>query len=218
MSIGPRSNVYDQISTCTVCTVGTTCKRFGGPTPPVGTGELKVMFVGRNPGREEAFQGKPFVGRSRQSFNAMLSILGLSREQVWVTYLMKCYTTVPKLDRAPTKEEIDTCVMVHLDKEIDFVKPRVIVTLGKDAFFKLTDGEHGSTCSGKTGSLYPYKKVDWDCSVYVLHHPAYVARRSHALGMTNNTEIENLSNILMEKGVTSRVSTEVFPDFEVELF
>lgn len=166
-----RGQVSTEIRRCMACSM---CRESDNqPTPPSGFPKYPVMFVGRNPGKTEQLEAAPFVGRTKSLFDFLLSRLGYDRQNVWVTNVVKCYTKDPVPDRPPTREEVLFCGNKWLDKEIYAIKPKVIVTLGKDAFQFTTRGAW-STCSGLTGKPYPIpNETYW---VFPLYHPGQVLR------------------------------------------
>ena len=107
----------------------------------------KFMVVGQNPGRDEVEKAEPFVGLSGQFFDeAMLSVLGLTRSSFYITNTVKCYT--PN-NRKPSMEEEANC-RYFLDREVDILKPKLIIALGGSALKQLTGlrgvmRHHGST-------------------------------------------------------------------------
>jgi uracil-DNA glycosylase family 4 len=106
------------------------------------------MMVGRNPGINEDRQGLPFVGRGGELFEGWLRGLGVSRDQIWLTNLLKCYT---KADRKPRSSEITTCWDLHLRHEIRYCRPQLICALGSEAFMATTGLERLSV---RHGMLY----------------------------------------------------------------
>jgi len=94
------------------------------------------MFVGEGPGEREDIQGRPFVGRAGQLLDEMLAAIGLDRENVYVTNVVKCrpvaFESGRKRDRRPTPDEIDAC-HEYLDQEISLINPKVICALGETA-------------------------------------------------------------------------------------
>ena len=85
------------------------------------------MFVGEGPGADEDTSGVPFVGKAGQLLNNMIQAMGLKREQVYIANIVKCR---PPQNRVPEPEEANTC-SPFLFQQIDAIKPRVIVALGK---------------------------------------------------------------------------------------
>jgi uracil-DNA glycosylase len=108
------------------------CKLYAGAKNLVfgeGAPDARLMFVGEAPGAEEDATGRPFVGDAGQLLNNMLSKLGLAREEVYITNVVK---SRPPGNRDPEPDEITAC-MPFLKKQIQAIRPRVIVTLGKIA-------------------------------------------------------------------------------------
>lgn len=103
-----------------------------------GNPEADIMLIGEAPGRDEDIQGKPFVGRSGQLLDRMLAAIGLDRTKV---YIANTVPWRPPGNRTPTPAEIATC-MPFLHRQIGFVDPKIIVTLGKPAahtMFEVSD-------------------------------------------------------------------------------
>ena len=96
--------------------------------------KARIMAVGQNPGKDEVAQGIPFVGVSGQFFDEAIKSIGLSREDFYISNIVRCYTPD---NRPPTLSELDNC-RTFLDQEIAIVKPKVIVALGSLAFKQLT--------------------------------------------------------------------------------
>ncbi len=111
------------------------CTRCGlseGRTQVVfGTGnpETEVVFVGEAPGYDEDIQGEPFVGRAGQLLTKMIAAMGLSRNQVYICNVIKCR---PPENRDPLPEEI-ACCEPFLLKQLEIMRPKVIVALGRFA-------------------------------------------------------------------------------------
>ncbi len=105
-----------------------------------GEGNLnaKIMFVGEAPGETEDSLGCPFVGKSGELLTTMIeNVLGLKREDVYISNIVKCRS--PN-NRNPLEEEARTC-LPFLKKQIDIIKPKIIVTLGSVALKYLTTNE-----------------------------------------------------------------------------
>ena len=108
---------------CTDCTLSEGRKNvvFGS-----GSNEAAVMVVGEGPGQQEDEQGVPFVGRSGQLLERLLGEIGLARDDVYITNVVKCR---PPRNRDPRHDEIDAC-KPYLRRQIELVDPAVVVTLG----------------------------------------------------------------------------------------
>ncbi len=114
------------LGTCTRCELGQTRSHivFGGGHP-----HARVMFVGEGPGRNEDLKGEPFVGAAGHRLDALLSVAGLTREEVYIANVVKCR---PPGNRNPKPEEIEAC-SPFLREQIRSVWPDVIVCLGNFA-------------------------------------------------------------------------------------
>jgi len=86
-----------------------------------------VLLVGEGPGFHEDQQGRPFVGPAGRFLEELLGSVGLQREQVYITNVVKCR---PPNNRDPLPTEIEAC-RKHLERQIELLKPRLIVTLGR---------------------------------------------------------------------------------------
>jgi len=95
--------------------------------PGQGAANARVMFIGEAPGFHEDRQGLPFVGAAGQFLEQLLASIGMTREQVYICNVIKCR---PPNNRDPLPEEIEAC-RPYLDRQIEIVRPRVIVTLGR---------------------------------------------------------------------------------------
>ncbi len=97
----------------------------------VGTGtlEAKILFIGEAPGRSEDLKGQPFVGSAGRILNTLLEQNGMNREDIYITNVVKCR---PPENRVPKQYERDAC-HPYLQKQLDVIKPKLIVLLGKTA-------------------------------------------------------------------------------------
>src|SRR3990167_4965616 len=97
--------------------------------PVIGEGShfAKIMFIGEAPGRNEAKTGRPFCGRAGDILNELLESAGIKREEVYVTNIVK---DRPPMNRDPLPEEIEI-YGPFLDKQVEIIQPKVIVTLGR---------------------------------------------------------------------------------------
>ncbi len=103
-----------------------------------GKVNTELMFVGEAPGAEEDVQGKPFVGKAGQLLTKILQSVGISRDEVYITNVVKCR---PPNNRNPTPEEVSMC-WPFLEAQIAVIRPKIIVTLGSvstQAILKLKD-------------------------------------------------------------------------------
>jgi uracil-DNA glycosylase len=133
-----------------------------------------LMFVGEGPGAEEDRTGRPFVGRSGQLLDKMINAIGLQRSQVFIANVVKLRAADPDetgrlKDRPPNPEEVARG-LPYLHKQIEIIRPRVIVTLGGPAIKHLT----GETTGVMTirGNWYSFRGIP----VLPTYHPAFVLR------------------------------------------
>jgi uracil-DNA glycosylase len=131
-----------------------------------GDANAQLMFVGEGPGADEDAQGLPFVGRAGQLLNNMIAAMGLKREQVYIANIVKCR---PPQNRKPESDEAHSC-MPFLERQIEIVRPRVLVALGATAATYLL-GMRGSIASMR-GRIHDYRGIQ---SV-VTYHPAFLLR------------------------------------------
>jgi uracil-DNA glycosylase len=151
------------IGDCTRCRLhkGRTNLVFG-----VGNVNADLMFVGEGPGADEDAKGEPFVGRAGQLLNNMISAMGIKREDVYIANVVKCR---PPSNRTPEKDECDTC-SPFLMRQIDVIKPKVIVALGAVAAKNLLAAN--DSMANLRGRWYDFR----DSKLLVTYHPAYLLR------------------------------------------
>tara|TARA_Y100001949_G_scaffold93512_1_gene78983 strand:+ start:328 stop:771 length:444 start_codon:yes stop_codon:yes gene_type:complete len=126
------------------------------------------MFVGEAPGRDEDTQGIPFVGRAGQLLTKIIEAIGQSRESVYIANVIKCR---PPQNRNPEEDEVETCEP-FLFRQIDVIRPRVIVALG--AFAAKTLLRSDAPISKLRGREYEYRGA----TLIPTFHPAYLLRNS----------------------------------------
>jgi len=125
------------------------------------------MFVGEAPGYNEDIQGKPFVGSAGKFLNVLLHIAGLRREEVYITSVAKCR---PPQNRDPADDEIETCSMNYLQKQVVMIKPKLVVALGRIAARTLL-GRH--VVIGKEhGMLLDCTYAGTGFKLFLTYHPA----------------------------------------------
>lgn len=127
---GTLEELFNTIHTCQKCPLGETRTKF-----VFGTGNPKadVMLVGEAPGAEEDKQGEPFVGRAGKLLTDILRAINFTREEVYIANILKCR---PPNNRDPLASEVEKC-RPHLLKQIDLIKPKMILCLGRVAAIEL---------------------------------------------------------------------------------
>jgi len=146
------------------------CKLCGGRTNlvfGVGSAQAELMFVGEGPGRDEDLKGEPFVGRAGQLLTEIIQKgMKLRREDVYIANVVKCR---PPNNRNPELDEIKQCIP-FLARQIELIKPRVIVALGTFAAQTLLDVR--TPITRLRGDWHVYRGV----KVMPTFHPAYLLR------------------------------------------
>ena len=113
-----------------ICTRCRLCESRTHAVPGEGNPHTPVVFLGEAPGRYEDATGRPFQFLSGRELDALLATIGLRREDIFVTGVVKCR---PPGNRRPRRDEMDTCRRAHLDRQLAVLQPRLIVLLGSTA-------------------------------------------------------------------------------------
>lgn len=161
---GPKlDKIRQKVAGCRKCGLWKTRKKtvFGAGSPGA-----RVIFVGEAPGAEEDRTGEPFVGRAGQLFTRMLAAIGLRREDVYITNVLKCR---PPSNRDPMPDEV-SCCEPYLVEQLKLINPSLICTLGRHAVQTLLKTKQGI---GKLrGRFYDYHGI----KIIPTYHPAYLLR------------------------------------------
>ena len=137
--------IKQQVIECTNCELSQTRTNS---VPGKGNFKSDVIFVGEAPGKNEDIKGEPFIGIAGKKLSSALENAGISREQVYITNIVKCR---PPKNRVPTPMERETC-QNYLKKEIEIIEPKIICILGNTAFSSLLDGKEITKFRGKVVS------------------------------------------------------------------
>jgi len=148
---------------------------------PLGAGRLRyvfgegdpgarMMFIGEGPGKDEDLQGRPFVGKAGELLDKMIASIGLRREQVYIANVVKCR---PPDNRTPLPDEAARCLPI-LRRQIELIRPKVIVTLGATPLRELL-----GVSQGITRMRGQWQQLDQAGGIPVMptFHPAYVLRQ-----------------------------------------
>jgi uracil-DNA glycosylase family 4 len=188
-------DLHEKILTCTLCPLsGTRHKAVPGEGPV----NAKTMFIGEGPGRQEDLEGRPFVGRAGKFLEECLQSIGLQREQVFITNIVKCRPTEKAgnwvKDRKPTTEEIAAC-KPYLDQQIELLRPEVICTLGDTARSQVFKrfGLEEDTIGHVHGRLFLAGSV----RVVPLYHPA-AALYDNSLRQIIMIDFQSLRRVLSQ--------------------
>jgi DNA polymerase len=152
------AHLCEEIKACQNCIL---CQGRTNAVPGEGPEDADIMFIGEGPGFHEDRQGRPFVGAAGNYLNELLEKIDLGRQNVYVTNVVKCR---PPGNRDPQAAEIDAC-RSYLDKQIDLIRPRLIVTLGRFSMQRYFPGASISRIHGQP------KRVG-NVIYYPMFHPA----------------------------------------------
>lgn len=152
------SDLYQEIRSCQKCILshGRT-----NAVPGEGPEDAGIMFIGEGPGFHEDRLGRPFVGAAGNFLEELLGSIGLSREDVYIANIVKCR---PPGNRDPQPAEIEAC-RPYMDRQIELIRPRVIVTLGRFSMQRYFPGASISRIHGRP------KRVG-NMIYYPMFHPA----------------------------------------------
>jgi uracil-DNA glycosylase family 4 len=156
-----KEEIGPDCSRCKLHTLGRKQVVFG-----VGNPSADLMFVGEAPGADEDEQGEPFVGRAGQLLTKIIEAIGLERDDVYIANVIKCR---PPGNRNPEPDEVERC-QPFLFRQIDAIKPKVIVALGKfaaQALLQTTD-----PITRLRGRTFKYRGA----TLIPTFHPAYLLR------------------------------------------
>ncbi|MFA4836466.1 MAG: uracil-DNA glycosylase [Dehalococcoidia bacterium] len=154
--------------------------------PGDGAENAKIMFIGEAPGFHEDQQGRPFVGSAGHFLDELLNSIGLDRRKVYICNVVKCR---PPGNRDPLPKEIDAC-RKWLDRQIEIISPKIIVTLGRHSMAKFF---HGSSISKIHGTS---QEIDGRVC-FAMYHPA-AALHQQSLRKTIEADILKLPGILAQ--------------------
>jgi len=159
--------VAAEVVICIKCDLWKTRRKA---VPGIGNTESKVLLIGEAPGESEDFKGEPFVGSAGKFLDELLSQIGLSRNDVFITNIVKCR---PPGNRDPSPTEIETC-NPYLNRQIGIIQPKLIVTLGKHStaylFSKTNLPFHSITQAH--GKAYETSLFGMKITIFPTFHPA----------------------------------------------
>ena len=184
-----------QVHSCTDCPLSNSRTNA---VPGEGPADAEIMFIGEGPGYHEDRQGRPFVGPAGKFLEELLASIGLGREDVFIANMVKCR---PSNNRDPLPAEIAACSK-YLDRQIELVNPKLVVTLGRFSMSRFFPKESISRARGKA------RKVG-NLTVYPIMHPAAALHRQElrktieddfraipeVLRLADNPAVEETGNI-----------------------
>jgi DNA polymerase len=171
----------EQIAVCPNCSLANTRTRA---VPGEGNPNADIVFIGEGPGFNEDQQARPFVGQAGKFLDELLSSIGLRREEVYIGNVIKCR---PPGNRDPLPGEIDACAP-WLDRQLEIIAPRVIVTLGRFSMKRYFPGQTIGRIHGQA------RKID-GVTVVPMYHPA-AALHQASLRSTIEQDFKKIPAIL----------------------
>ena len=156
----------EAVHSCTLCSLHTgRTQAVPGEGPP----NADIMFIGEGPGFHEDRQGRPFVGAAGKFLEELLASIGMTREQVYIANVIKCR---PPGNRDPLPNELSACEP-YLERQIQLIKPKVIVTLGRFSMYRYFPGASISKIHGQPKRVGSTLVVPMFHPAAALHQPTW---------------------------------------------
>ncbi|MBI2863731.1 MAG: uracil-DNA glycosylase [Chloroflexi bacterium] len=190
------TELCQRISGCSACGLARQRKRV---VPGEGAENAKIVFIGEAPGQQEDIQGRPFVGPAGQFLDELLVSAGLRRSEVYICNVIKCR---PPQNRDPLPSEIQACES-WLNLQLELVKPRMVVTLGRYSMAKYFPQQSISKIHGRVkrqdGILY-----------FPMYHPA-AALHQQSLRQVVEQDMLKIPRLLAEIDGVEEEQQEIKP-------
>jgi DNA polymerase len=182
------SELYREITLCQQCEIAKSRTKV---VPGEGAEDAEIMFIGEAPGWHEDQQGRPFVGPAGLYLDKLLASINLKREQVYIANVIKCR---PTTNRDPLPTEIQNC-RKWLERQIELIRPKMIVTLGRYSMAMYFPGKSISKIHGTA------QKRD-NIIYYAMYHPA-AALHQQSLHRAIEEDMLKIPSLLAQaEGVT----------------
>ena len=163
------TDLYEKIAKCDDCRL---CKQRKRAVPGEGREDAEIMFIGEAPGWHEDQQGRPFVGPAGQFLDELLQSISLKRSEAYIANVVKCR---PPSNRDPLPDEIGAC-RKWLDRQMELIKPKMIVTLGRYSMARFFPG---ATISKVHGTARTSEGVTY----FAMYHPAAALHQGSLRGV-----------------------------------
>jgi len=183
--MSPLTELHAEIERCKNCDLARHRTRV---VPGEGPDNAKLLFIGEAPGYHEDQTGRPFVGQAGQYLDQLIGMIGYKRNQVYIANVIKCR---PPENRDPLPGEIMACSK-WLERQLDVIKPRVIVTLGRYSMAKYFPGESISKVHGRA-------RRSGNVIYFAMYHPAAALHQGN-LRRVIEADILKLPAVLVEAG------------------
>ena len=188
------NELNQEISACQKCqALAQTRTRV---VPGSGMEKTDIMFIGEAPGWHEDQQGLPFVGPAGLFLDELISSIGMHRSQVYITNVVKCR---PPGNRDPLPAEINAC-RNWLDRQIEIIRPKIIVTLGRYSMAMFFPGK-------SIGKAHGTARREGDITYFAMYHPA-AALHQQSLRQTIQADMLKIPHLLSETEAAGEISRQ----------
>lgn len=187
------SELYKEIALCKQCEIA---KYRTKVVPGEGAEDADILFIGEAPGWHEDQQGRPFVGPAGSFLEELLASINLKRTQVYIANVIKCR---PPANRDPLPVEIQNC-RHWLDRQIELIRPEIIVTLGRYSMAMFFPGKSISKIHGTS------QKKD-NVVYYAMYHPA-AALHQQSLRQAIQEDMLRIPSLLVQKEKIAEVKPQ----------
>lgn len=188
------TELYQEITRCQNCKLAETRNKV---VPGEGPENASLFFIGEAPGWNEDQQGRPFVGQAGAFLEHLLSLINLTRDQVYIANVIKCR---PPQNRDPLLSEIYSC-QKWLDLQIEIIKPKMIITLGRYSLARYFPRE-------SIGKVHGKARVQDGIIYYPMYHPA-AALHQNSLRKTIEADMLEIPGLLAQVEKIAGVPAEV---------
>jgi uracil-DNA glycosylase family 4 len=151
--------VSNEVIACRKCRL---CETRKHAVPGEGSKASKIMFIGEAPGEQEDIQGRPFVGSAGKLLTELLTLIGIHREEIYITNIVKCR---PPNNRPPRKDEAAAC-RPYLNRQLALLQPKVVCPMGNSAIHALIESEKPVT------ELHGIPFEVGEVTYFPMYHPA----------------------------------------------
>ncbi len=199
--------LINEIRNCRKCSLYLSRKNV---VPGEGSVNTDIMFIGEAPGSTEDETGRPFVGAAGRLLTQLIESIGLKRDEIYITNIVKCR---PPENRDPSDDEIKMCYP-YLVKQIQLIKPRLIVCLGRHSartLFK-ESGLKWRSMNSMHGRVYSVKLYGLDLKIIATFHPA-AALYNPGLRKELEKDFKIIMDIIYEIKGSSEKKTKSLLDF-----
>jgi uracil-DNA glycosylase family 4 len=190
-----------EAAVCTKCALQHSRKKA---VPGEGPANAEIMFIGEGPGFYENEQGRPFVGQAGKFLDELLTGIGMKREQVFIGNVVKCR---PPGNRDPLPEELSAC-SDYLERQIQAINPRVIVTLGRFSMARFLP-------NAKISSVHGQSFLVKGRTIVPMYHPAAALHQPSLRPMVEK-DFKRLPDLIAHAAPTADPGEEKTPEVKQE--